>query len=100
MVKLRLTPILPSSNCVGNIPQATNKGQWGLGVRVSEFSGSDFPSHCQEFFNDKNSGKMTGMDETWSGISNALRVTGRGLPGGSSLAKLLATHRGSIERVS
>ncbi|MFM9959789.1 MAG: hypothetical protein ACKV2Q_01020 [Planctomycetaceae bacterium] len=40
------------------------------------------------------SGKVTGTDETWSGISNALRGTGRGLSGGSSLAKLFAEYRG------
>jgi hypothetical protein len=32
--------------------------------------------------------------ETWRGVSNALRLGRRGLPGGSSLAKLLAQHRG------
>jgi hypothetical protein len=31
--------------------------------------------------------------ETWLGIENALRGGGRGLPGGSSLARLLAEHR-------
>jgi hypothetical protein len=32
--------------------------------------------------------------ETWNGIDLALRHAGRGLPGGSSLARLLAEHRG------
>ncbi|HZU39320.1 MAG TPA: hypothetical protein VFA18_25565, partial [Gemmataceae bacterium] len=32
--------------------------------------------------------------ETWNGVDAALRAGGRGLPGGSSLARLLAEHRG------
>ena len=32
-------------------------------------------------------------DETWAGIDNTLRKGRRGLPGGSSLAKLLDKHR-------
>jgi hypothetical protein len=32
--------------------------------------------------------------ETWLGVDNALRLGLRGLPGGSSLARLLAEHRG------
>jgi hypothetical protein len=39
------------------------------------------------------SGKVDGAPETWSGISAALRVGVRGLPGGSSLAQLLDEHR-------
>ncbi len=39
------------------------------------------------------SGKVTGTDETWLGIASALHQGGRGLPGGSSLANLLAEHR-------
>ncbi len=39
------------------------------------------------------SGKVAGTDETWLGIDGTLRIGGRGLPGGSSLAKLLAEHR-------
>ena len=39
------------------------------------------------------SGPVTGTGETWSGISDALGSGGRGLPGGSSLAKLLAERR-------
>ena len=42
------------------------------------------------------SGKVTGAaGETWSGINASLHVGRRGLPGGSSLAKLLAEHRGA-----
>jgi hypothetical protein len=33
--------------------------------------------------------------ETWSGIDRGLRVGGRGLPGGYSLARLLALLRGA-----
>ncbi len=33
-------------------------------------------------------------NETWRGITKALRNGGRGLPGGSSLARLLTEHRG------
>jgi superfamily II DNA or RNA helicase len=39
------------------------------------------------------SGKVAGTDETWVGIDGTLRIGHRGLPGGSSLAKLLAEHR-------
>ena len=39
------------------------------------------------------SGQVTGTDETWSGVNHAIRIGSRGLPGGSSLAKLLAEHR-------
>jgi hypothetical protein len=42
----------------------------------------------------RKSGQVTGTDETWAGIQNALREGRRGLPGGSSLAKLLAERRG------
>ena len=40
-----------------------------------------------------NSGKVTATDETWLGIDATLRAGRRGLPGGSSLARLLAEHR-------
>ncbi len=40
-----------------------------------------------------NAGHVTGTNETWSAVDNALKVRGRGLPGGSSLAKLLDEHR-------
>jgi hypothetical protein len=33
-------------------------------------------------------------DETWSAVDAALRDGGRGLRGGSSLARLLSRHRG------
>ena len=36
------------------------------------------------------SGQVTGTDETWTGIQISMRAGRRGLPGGSSLAKLLA----------
>jgi len=39
------------------------------------------------------SGKVTDTDETWLGIDTTLRAGRRGLPGGSSLAKILAEHR-------
>jgi len=41
-----------------------------------------------------NSGQVTGTDETWGSINSALVRGGRGLLGGSTLAKLLAQHRG------
>jgi hypothetical protein len=47
---------------------------------------SDWPS--------KNSGQVTGTDEMWARVNSALQQGQRGLPGGSSLAKLLAEHRG------
>jgi hypothetical protein len=40
------------------------------------------------------SGKVTGTDESWLGIDASLRAGRRSLPGGSSLAKLLAERRG------
>ncbi|MEQ1905716.1 MAG: DEAD/DEAH box helicase family protein [Pirellulaceae bacterium] len=40
------------------------------------------------------SGKVAGTGETWSAISSALQFGNRGLPGGSSLARLLAELRG------
>jgi hypothetical protein len=41
------------------------------------------------------SGSVVGAHgETWKGIIAALAIGRRGLPGGSSLARLLATHRG------
>ncbi|MDA1050197.1 MAG: hypothetical protein O3C40_06920 [Planctomycetota bacterium] len=43
----------------------------------------------------RTSGKVTGTDENWSIINNALQQGIRGIPGGSSLAKLLAEHRGT-----
>jgi hypothetical protein len=42
----------------------------------------------------KNSGKLADTDETWSRIQSALDCGNRGLPGGSSLARLLKEHRG------
>jgi len=40
------------------------------------------------------SGRIRPLDETWQAINMALACGRRGLPGGSSLAKLLATYRG------
>ena len=48
----------------------------------------------------QNSGPVIGTAETWMGINSALRIGCRGLPGGSSLAKLLAEHRGVRDRRS
>ena len=43
----------------------------------------------------KSSGGIIGARfETWHGVDNALRLGLRGLPGGSSLAQLLAEHEG------
>jgi hypothetical protein len=42
-----------------------------------------------------NSGRISGtLDETWRRIDSALRIGLRGLPGGSSLARLLCEQRG------
>jgi hypothetical protein len=41
----------------------------------------------------KDSGQVAGTDETWSKVDSALYAGGRGFPGESSLAKLLAEHR-------
>jgi hypothetical protein len=41
----------------------------------------------------QNSGQVAGTDENWNAIQCALRQGIRGLPGGSSLAKLLAKYR-------
>ncbi len=40
------------------------------------------------------SGPIEGAEETWKAIDAALNKSNRGLPGGSSLAKLLDEHRG------
>ena len=42
----------------------------------------------------QDSGQVVSMDETWVNVSQALRLGLRNLPGGSSLAQLLAEHRG------
>jgi len=45
------------------------------------------------------SGKIAGAPgETWSKVENALRAGVRGLPGGNSLARLLAANRGALHR--
>ncbi len=41
-----------------------------------------------------NSGPIAGISESWTGVNVALSKGGRGLRGGSSLAKLLEEHRG------
>lgn len=43
-------------------------------------------------------GRLSGSDETWMRIDCALRAGTRGLPGGDSLARLLARHRGVRNR--
>jgi gas vesicle protein len=46
------------------------------------------------------SGKVVdGTGETWAGIDMALQQGSRGLPGGSSVARLLAEHRGVRNRM-
>jgi hypothetical protein len=40
------------------------------------------------------SGPIPGTDTSWAGVEMALVEGARGLPGGSSLAKLLTEHRG------
>ncbi|MFM9959788.1 MAG: DEAD/DEAH box helicase family protein [Planctomycetaceae bacterium] len=42
----------------------------------------------------KDSGQITGTDESWAGINSALKIGFRGLRRGSTLAKLLGDHRG------
>lgn len=42
----------------------------------------------------RDSGQVNGSDETWSSVNYALKEGLRGLPGGTSLARLLAEHRG------
>lgn len=44
----------------------------------------------------KNFGQVTDTDETWARINAALNRGNRGLPGGSSLAKLLAKYRAPL----
>jgi hypothetical protein len=47
----------------------------------------------------RDSGRVAGaLSETWSGIHSALKMGLRGLPGGSSLADLLARERGHRNR--
>ena len=40
------------------------------------------------------SGRVLGTDDTWAGINHSLWAGRRGLPGGTSMAILLAEHRG------
>jgi hypothetical protein len=48
-----------------------------------------------------NSGPVPGApDENWAKIQSALRIGSRGLPGGKTLAQLLAEHRGLRNRWS
>lgn len=42
----------------------------------------------------RQSGSISGTNETWKNVNQALYAGGRGLPGGSSLPRLLAEHRG------
>lgn len=54
-------------------------------------------AHCKRtgFWPNLNSGRISGtLDETWRRVDSALRIGLRGLPGGSSLARLLAEQRG------
>jgi hypothetical protein len=44
------------------------------------------------------SGPLLDRDEVWSAIDGALRLGGRGLPGKSSLPRLLAEHRGYVNK--
>jgi hypothetical protein len=45
------------------------------------------------------SGMVHGVEgESWAGIQQALYIGGRGMPGGSSLIRLLAEHRGARNR--
>ena len=48
----------------------------------------------------ESSGQIAYSDETWNGISSALAKGGRGLPGNSSLAKLLKEKRGKRNHLS
>jgi hypothetical protein len=49
----------------------------------------------------KNSGQISGsLGETWQAVEMALRNGNRGLPGGSSLARLLADYRGVRNRMN
>jgi len=44
------------------------------------------------------SGRIADTNEKWANINQALRMGLRNLPGGSSLARLLAQHRGVRNR--
>lgn len=58
-------------------------------------------AHCKRTgsWPNLNSGPITGtLDETWRRVDSALRIGLRGLPGGSSLARLLAERRGVRNR--
>jgi hypothetical protein len=46
----------------------------------------------------QDSGQVSGTDETWARINTGLQQGQRGLPGGSSLAELLAEYRGQRNR--
>ncbi len=58
-------------------------------------------AHCKRtgHWPSLNSGRISGtLDETWRRVDSALRIGLRGLPGGSSLARLLAEQRGVRNR--
>jgi len=48
----------------------------------------------------ESSGVVGELGETWSSLSQVLRIGGRGLPGGSTLARLLAEKRGVPNRMA
>ena len=74
---------------VRNLPSLTIK-QILAWVDAHKLAIDDWPN--------QESGPVTGTDEKWSGIDAALRAGNRSLPGGSSLARLLAERRGVRNR--
>ena len=83
-----LAKLLAKHRCVRNTMDLSplNIKQILVWVDLHKEATDDWPS--------QKSGRVTGMDETWLGIDATLRAGRRGLPGGSSLARLLAEHRG------
>lgn len=58
-------------------------------------------AHCKQtgYWPNLNSGRIRGrLDESWRRVDSALRIGLRGLPGGASLAQLLAEQRGVRNR--
>jgi hypothetical protein len=60
----------------------------------------DYYHDCSGSWPRKNSGRIPGtLEETWQAVEMALRNGNRGLPGGSSVAQLLAEQRGVRNRM-
>jgi len=81
----------PWLSCSSNIE---GFGTWRLASR----GGPGRSCHGRTRPGSRPKGLVAALEETWVAIETALRNGCRGLPGGSSLAKVLAEHRGLRRR--